>query len=248
MSQQNILLDGEIFTWVLLPLLFILLCVGVIRNYAAIIMKGKPKRSMTDIREHQTLAYCRVLLANAQFLPSDSLLERTRRLVGERGELNKEVDSQPMANMMSDPSMMGDMMKQNLMMIVPNIAMMSLVSMFFAGFVMAKLPFALPARFKGMVQRGVDIDHLDCAYATSLSLYFIVMFGLQGILLLILGSNEGDETQMMQKQMQNPMGQQPGQPVDVAKLYKSTAEEIHFTQDNHKYALQHARKMLLQGR
>lgn len=246
MPGQNILLDTEIRDWVLLPVVFILVCVGVLRHYASVAMRSKNAQSFNDIREHKTLAYCRMLLANGAFLPKDSFQRRLKKYIGSGGELTQEKTADPLAAM-SDPSMMGNMMKNNVMMMVPNILMMNLISMFFSGFVMAKMPFHLPARFKGMIQRGVDIDHLDCAYATSLSLYFLFLFGLQGILSLLLGSNEGDEMRMMQAQLGQGGAGQPGQPVDIPKMYKATAEELKYVEDTHAYALVNARKLLLQG-
>jgi hypothetical protein len=145
-----------------------------------------------------------------------------------------------------DPSMMGDMMKRQVMMIVPQMVMMSVITALFQGFVVAKFPFSLSAKFKGMTQRGVDIDDLDGSYATSLSLYFLITFGLQGLLQLVLGQNEGDESQMMQQQMSNPTGQPAQQ--DMNKVYKALGEELQFAQDTHSYAFENATQLLLQGK
>lgn len=41
-----------------------------------------------------------------------------------------------------------------------------------------------------MLQSGVDIKDIDVRYLSSLSLYFLVLFGLNGLQSLIL---EGDE-------------------------------------------------------
>lgn len=71
--------------------------------------------------------------------------------------------------MMSDPSMMMDMMKKNLNMIVPQMLSMFWVNFFFSGFVIAKIPFPLTQKFRGMLQRGVDLQSLDVTYVSSLS-------------------------------------------------------------------------------
>jgi hypothetical protein len=244
--QQNLLLDSEIRDWVLLPLIFILLCVGIGRHYLAVAMKSKPKVAMVStVAEQQLASYTRVLLANSHLLPYEAFTQRVEKV---QQKLKVPVENNQMAAM-ADPSMMGEMMKKQVMGIVPNIAMMSVVTSIYSGFVIAKFPFPASNRFKGMVQRGVDIDDLDGSYATSMSLYFLISFGLQGILQLLLGQNEGDEAQLMAQQMQNPRGaagQQP--PQDMNKVFKGLSEELQFAADTHNYAFHNATQMLLQGK
>lgn len=50
---------------------------------------------------------------------------------------------------------------------------------------LGKVPFPLTQKFRGMLQRGVEIQNLDVRYISSLSLYFLILFGvskLNGIL------------------------------------------------------------------
>ena len=111
------------------------------------------------------------------------------------------------------------MMKQNMAMIVPNMLMMGWVSYFFSGFVLVKLPFTLTDRFKSMLQRGVAMQSLDVSYVSSLSWYFLNLFGLRGLFTLVLGSDSGalDNTEVMAQQMQGGMQQ----PQDTNKLFES---------------------------
>ena len=84
------------------------------------------------------------------------------------------------------------MMKQNMVMMVPNMVLMGWVSYFFAGFIVGKIPFPLTERFKMMLQRGIELSALDVEFVSSLSLYFLIMFGLRGVMILVMGQN--DET------------------------------------------------------
>lgn len=54
-----------------------------------------------------------------------------------------------------------------------------------------KLPFPLTIRFKSMLQSGVMTRDLDVRWVSSLSWYFLNLFGLQSVFGFILGSDNG---------------------------------------------------------
>ena len=58
---------------------------------------------------------------------------------------------------------------------------------YFSGFVIAKVPFPLTPRFKMMLQQGINLQSLDPSYVSALSWYFLVMFGIRGVMGLFLG-------------------------------------------------------------
>lgn len=119
----------------------------------------------------------------------------------------------PAANPLTDPSamegMMG-MMKGNVAMMVPQSLIMGWINAFFSGYVISrlcvprdiksnirltmtlvKLPFPLTPQFKQMLQAGVGTRDLDVRWVSSLSWYFLTLFGLQPVYNFILGSNNG---------------------------------------------------------
>jgi len=53
--------------------------------------------------------------------------------------------------------MMTDMLKNNLSMTLSTMLNYAWVSYFFSGFILAKVPFPLTQKFRGMLQRGVEI-------------------------------------------------------------------------------------------
>ena len=90
---------------------------------------------------------------------------------------------------------------------VPNMLMMTVISFFFSGFVLVKVPFPVTQRFKQMLQRGVDLATLDTSYVSSLSWYFLLMFGLRGFLRVVLGEDPDAMDANREMQMQMGMGQ-----------------------------------------
>lgn len=54
-----------------------------------------------------------------------------------------------------------------------------------------KLPFPLTQGFKPMLQRGIETPDLDVRWVSSISWYFLNLFGLNGLFKLILGNDNG---------------------------------------------------------
>ena len=241
-GAQNLLLDANIRDWVLFPLLAIMIFVGILRHYVMLLLRSTPKPKLTTLPDANAAAYCQHLIAHGKHLSPEGFKMRVDKYVNaQSGYLKKKVDAPNPMEALSDPSMTNEMMKNNMVMMVPNMGMMALVSAFFSGFIIAKFPFALSARLRGMVQKGVDIDNLDCSYVTSLSMYLLMLFGLQGITTLLLGDNQGDEAAMMQAQM--GMGQQQKGPVDYGKIFKQLAEELEFEADRYRWVVQDSAKL-----
>ncbi|KAJ3345680.1 ER membrane complex subunit 3, partial [Kappamyces sp. JEL0680] len=114
-----------------------------------------------------------------------------------------------------------DMMKKNVLMIVPQTVIMSWVSYFFSGFVLTKLPFPLTLRFKQMLQAGIDTKDMDVSWVSSISWYFLLLFGLSSVYTLLMDDASNTSSAMDMTQMQgNPMAQQ----ADVKKMFLNEIE------------------------
>lgn len=76
----------------------------------------------------------------------------------------------------------------------------TMVTFFFSGFVMGRVPFGLSPRFRPMLQRGVDLASLDVAYFTGLSYYIMLLFASQGPFSLAFADATVDQAQLMMRQ------------------------------------------------
>jgi len=133
--------------------------------------------------------------------------------------------------MLENPNMMTDMMKRNVTGMLPQILMWNFVSFFFTGFVMGRVPFPLSQRFRGMLQRGIDLGTLDVSYISSLSYYVLMWSGLRGLRSLIFrGQDTVDPTDMMAQQMHMGLGMEPG------KAIQTQAQNLELTRHDWRMA------------
>jgi len=241
------MLDPSIRDWVLIPIVIIMFLIGIIRNNITKLLRKESPPNPKQVQHNNQLMRARRLRANAVYIPYGSFAGRRNYFCHkESGVLAQKMEAaNPMAAM-QDPNMMMNMMQGNMAMMVPQMAMMGIVNYFFSGFVLGKIPFALTPSFKGMLQRGVAVSTLDTAYVTSMSWYFLVMFGMRGLYSLVLGQGaETDDTRMMQQQMGMGMQQQPGQAPDMGKLFAAEAENMQIVE--HTWFLDAAEERLLKS-
>lgn len=59
------------------------------------------------------------------------------------------------------------------------------------AFLAARLPFPLTLRFKSMLQRGIETQDMDVSWVSSVSWYFLCLFGLSSVYRLLLGEDNG---------------------------------------------------------
>lgn len=149
---------------------------------------------------------------------------------------------------MTDPAAMEGMMgamKGNVAMMVPQTLIMGWINAFFSGFVISappappvpfrlpadpppvKLPFPLTPQFKSMLQSGVGTRDLDVRWVSSLSWYFLTLFGLQPVYNWILGSgNAGAMMASQMAQMQPGAQNMFGPEQDADKMFLGEAENL----------------------
>jgi len=229
--EDLLLLDSAIRDWVLVPIVAVMFIVAILRSNITRLLQSDKKTDLKSIQQSQTLLRAKRLIVNGHKLPPATFearralfCDKDRGILAVKGDPSVQAPNPMMNPMMSDPSHMMDMMKNNMAMIVPQVLLMGWVSYFFTGFVAVKLPFPLTVRFKALLQRGIELASLDVSYVSALSWYFLVLFGLRGVIALALGEGQViDDTKVMQQQMDaSAMMQQ----MDSTKIYTSERENV----------------------
>ncbi|XP_039249649.1 ER membrane protein complex subunit 3-like [Styela clava] len=230
MAEPELLLDSSIRIWVVLPIVFITFVFGIIRHYLSLLMSSDKVVSIDQIRDSQVILRCRYLRENGHYLPPSAFNTRKHYLINdEDGLITKGKEKQGQAkNPMTDPSMMTDMLKGNVLNVLPMIVIGGWIQWTFSGFVTTKVPFPLTIRFKPMLQRGIELEALDASWVSSASWYFLNVFGLRSMYSLILGEdNAADQTRIMQEQMS---GAALNMQQDPQKVFKAEWESLQVTQ------------------
>ncbi|KDN49925.1 transmembrane protein [Tilletiaria anomala UBC 951] len=239
--DQSLYLDSAIRDWVLIPITLVMVLVGVLRHNVTMLINSPPKKStLAKIREQRVLGRSQALQANYFQLPPSSFVARRAYLIDALGSGKYLADpvkpgSEPNKpkNPLTEPGGMDSMMegmKKSMVMMVPQTVIMGWINFFFSGFVLIKLPFPLTLRFKPMLQRGIETPDMDVTWVSSLSWYFLNLFGLNAIYRLVLGDgNAADGTRDMAA-MGNMAGAGmpglPGQTPDVAKIHAAERDNL----------------------
>jgi len=247
-TSHEIMLDPDIRNWVLIPIVLIMFLMGILRNNVTKMLRKDVPPNVTQVAHNNQLMRARRLRANAAYIPNSAFTSRKHYFCDKSSGVlvaQKFDAPNPMAAM-QDPSVMMNMMQGNMAQMVPQMAMMGMVNYFFSGFVLGKIPFPLTPSFKGMLQRGISLTTLDTAYVTSMSWYFLVMFGMRGLYSLVMGSAGPDDMAMMQAQMGMGQQGQPGQQPDFGKLYAAEAENMQIVE--HVWFLDAAEERLLKSK
>lgn len=224
----------------LIPIVILMLLFAILRHfitkYLGTSSAAPTAQQASQIRNTQILNRARILQRNCHWIPLRSFLRRKAFFnAPNTGVLHEpQAEVNPM-DAMNNPAM-SQAMTGNMAMMVPQMLTMGLVNMFFSGFVMVRLPFAVTSQVRTMLQRGVELSHLDVAYVSSLSWYFLNLAGLRGIQSILLAGHESDDAHLMQKQMTGAPA--AGPTVAMGPIFKDEREKLEIAQ--HEYQLDRA--------
>mmetsp|Transcript_16528 Transcript_16528/g.23203 ORF Transcript_16528/g.23203 Transcript_16528/m.23203 type:complete len:268 (-) Transcript_16528:8-811(-) len=245
-SLASVHLDPRLRNWVLLPIFIVMVLQGILRHYITMWLKDEKTVKIASVQQNELIRRSQRLRTNYQFITPSAFRMRKCYFIQKAFRAKTKSEKEEVPQMpQQDPLAMVGMMKQNVAMIVPQMLMMAWISYFFSGFVVAKFPFPLANQFKSISQRGILLKSLDPSYVSSLCWYFLIMFGLKGVMSLVLGANNEaimTETQMMQQQMQMGGMGGPQQP-DPSAMHNSEREELQIL--HHEFVVSDAEYRLL---
>jgi len=226
----GLILDPRIRDWVLLPIFVVMILQGLLRQYVTVLwLQDHKPVTPASVEQASTLRRSQILRSNGHFLPAPAFRMRKRYLLEKvfRAVSQPKEGEASAPNPFSDPFAMTGMLKNHMAMVVPSMLMMGWVGYFFNGFVLVRLPFALGENFKSMLQRGIQLHSLDVSYVSSISWYFLMLFGTRGLFTLILGNdnNAVDSTKRMEEQMAGGMQQQ-----SIQQLYSTERTELEIVE------------------
>ncbi|GAA6007528.1 ER membrane complex subunit EMC3 [Rhodotorula paludigena] len=252
--SDDLSLSPEIRLQVLVPLCAIVLFSGLVRHWLARAFNKPPKpQPLLVVREQRGITRAQILRANSSHLPPAAFVALRSHLseaLQDGSYLKKpppaqgEAPPNPLENPQDMEQMMegmSDMMKKQAVGFVPQMGTMWLVNRFFAGKLLARIPFPLPLRFKELLQRGIFLPDikLDASWCSATSWYFLCMFGLGPVYSLLLGDNSANSMAAMSPMMGGmaggalgpaggaappPMPGAPGQ--DFVKLFRAERENL----------------------
>ncbi|KAG4303583.1 hypothetical protein PCANB_000093 [Pneumocystis canis] len=204
-KSQDLYLDKSLRNWVLFPIFIVMILTGILKHYITILLTETPRKmKLKEIREIRALQRSEILREHANHIPFSAFYTRKLFLIKafSNGKYLKDPNlrGSRIVNPMIDPGNIEQMMrmfKSNIVNIIPQTIIMAWINFFFSGFILIKLPFPLTLRFKSMLQSGVATNDLDASWGSSLSWYFLNLFGLKPIYDLILGDENSIEMNEM---------------------------------------------------
>lgn len=269
-KSQIIMLDSSIRDWVVLPLLLIMVFAGLIRHYLSILLRSSDVKKVpqTEHRPKNALGRAsRLRSGAASYLSFEKWEARRQYFCGtgdddsgylkeesiwieeEEENASKKADAD---DGMPDPMAMMGPLKGQFAFMIQNMVMMQSIGYFFNGYVLVRVPIPLTQGFKMMFQKGLDLRTLDTSYVSSISWYFLVMYGLRAFFKLVIDADDkhgcGQQAFMDAAMIQADLGNSlaasgPGKKFDGKQAVKIEIEAIELAR--HKSVLDDADKRLL---
>lgn len=224
--MSDLILDPNIRKWVFIPIIIMTLLLGILKHYLSMYLDKDVNMELQQLQERYILLRCRVLKLNASYIPKSSFITRMQYFTNENltRKCNKKLKSKENFPTF-DPNICINMLKNNLINILPMFLTGSWIVYMFPDFIATKLPFSLTLRFKSMLQKSMSLNELNDPWVSSASWYFLCVFGLRNIFDIILGENNmADPSKGMEENLM------PSTNVNIENLLEHEIEELPLVQ------------------
>jgi len=225
MMDATVHLDPRIRNWVFIPIFIVVFAQHMVRIYLTLLLRDEKKVDVENMEKMQLLRRSQRLRMSHHVIPPSAFRMRKNWLI-QKAFAQGDKKTAPDPREQQDPMAMMGVMKQQIAMLVPHLIFMAWVNHFFYGFVLAKVPFPLTENFKSMTQQGIFLRTLDPSYVSSLSWYFLNVFGQRGCYQLVLGPGVAPTEAQMIQQQQMGMSRGPGQQPDYNKLFNVEKRDL----------------------
>lgn len=220
--MNDLILDRNIRTWVFIPIIVMTFLLGVVKHYLSMCLDKDVNMEMDHLQETYFLLRLRALKMNASYITKSSYTIRMNYLTNEGQSFN--INKKPKEHLTNfNPNNYFNMLKNNLINILPMFLTGSWIVYMFSDFITTKLPFSLTLRFKTMLQRSMSFNELNDPWVSSASWYFLCVFGLRNIFNVILGE---DHMANLDKNVEDQLQQQHTLGGNIVQLIQQEIEEL----------------------
>ncbi|GJD11524.1 ER membrane protein complex subunit 3 [Galdieria sulphuraria] len=177
--MEELVLSGQILVGVFLSITLTAFITVAMRAPLLSLFKTHPTPCLSSIRMAAILKRSVLTRTNAAFLPNDQFLCRKKLFIDEtRGllqqdkeHLNNDVPSIDKLTSLMKPHLLRTKVLENIANVGPQMALGAWIRTMFHGYVVCRLPFWVPERFRSMLQSGIEMmgESLDIRYVSGLS-------------------------------------------------------------------------------
>lgn len=229
-ASIEIALDERLKYNVLLPITIVIVAIGMMKNIILGLLGGdiveQPRQKFTEV---QTLQEINLFLTNGKLLLDEKSFEMKRlhylNVLKEKkffaDKVEKEVKEEKKDDVDPAQEQFNNSLEEfqkntggikqmaigNALNFIPQTVITWWLNHFFTNYVIMRLPFPLTLKFKEVVQNGIQTRDLDASYTTTISWYFILMYGLDAFYNVFYYNRTKDINELnvlkMQKEMDN---------------------------------------------
>ncbi|KAK9680866.1 Integral membrane protein EMC3/TMCO1-like [Popillia japonica] len=224
--MNDLIVDPQIRVWVFLPIIIITFTLTIIKHYVTYLISSPKQVEMEQIADGAMILRGQLLRNNGHYIPKEGFTMRKHHFTNEKFGWLLSPRSNVTPNLFTDPTKVTDMMKNNVVNILPMFAIGGWIVWMFSGFLIARVPFPLTIRFKSMLQSDIHLVSLDASWVSSVSWYFLNVCGLKSIHELVLNENFEEGASYDQEIANFVMSL----PQDTQNLFKRELEAFKMTE------------------